>query len=307
MPTERLNKLSIPDDLAAAHSALDKFLFEEKTVNEENDSRKSVVSKAIDGWDSESGRCPVRATSVTLWSSTVDDALTRRKRNLERKIRRLELESGVEQKAAEDAQRMSQIKQGLESAEKFANSILSSSISSNSSANENPDLRRVALEEKHRLLSRNSGSAEGMDVEELMQRRRLAQVEAEKIMKKERERRIEEEKNFAIQNEAINLGLPRLIAIRGHVRPRAVVVACKTASLNLNSHFVLESEDFIFHFKPPKADIMKLKFAVKTIAALRKERQKKVKVISMKKYNGILNINYFKAFIYAIRESNLLF
>ena len=69
------------------------------------------------------------------------------------------------------------------------------------------------------------------------------------------------------------------------MRPRAVLVECKTSSLNMSTHFILETEDSIFHFKPPKADVGKLKFAVKTIAALRKERLKKVKVVSMKKYD----------------------
>ena len=38
------------------------------------------------------------------------------------------------------------------------------------------------------------------------------------LVKKEKERRAAEEKELAIQNEAVILGLPRLIAIRGDVR-----------------------------------------------------------------------------------------
>jgi hypothetical protein len=132
---------------------------------------------------------------------------------------------------------------------------------------------------------REEDNGEPVDVEVMMERRRQAQIEAEALIKKEKERRALEEKERAIQNEAAELGLPRLIAIRGAVRPRAVMVECKTASLNLNCHFILETENHMFHFKPPKADIMKLKFAVKTIANLRKERLRKIKVVSMKKYD----------------------
>ncbi len=99
-----------------------------------------------------------------------------------------------------------------------------------------------------------------------------------------------------MQNEAVSLGLPRLIAIKGQTRPRAVLQECKVASLNLHNHFILETENSLFHWKGPKggvgetqrvgcvvggllcidacsrwtADISKLKFAVGTISKLRK-------------------------------------
>ena len=100
----------------------------------------------------------------------------------------------------------------------------------------------------------------------------------------------------AIENEPLQLGLPRLIAIRGEARPRAVLVRCHVSSLSLSGHFLLETADrfffvffyifsshsfflfsSLFHFKGPKADVGKLKYAVRAIAALRKERLKKIK------------------------------
>ena len=46
-------------------------------------------------------------------------------------------------------------------------------------------------------------------------------------------------------------------------RPRAVLAKCHVSSLNLTGHFILETEDSLFHYKGPKADVSKLKFAVK--------------------------------------------
>jgi hypothetical protein len=45
-------------------------------------------------------------------------------------------------------------------------------------------------------------------------------------VKKEKERRAAEEKELAIQNEAVILGLPRLIAIRGDVRIEILWLVC---------------------------------------------------------------------------------
>lgn len=61
-----------------------------------------------------------------------------------------------------------------------------------------------------------------------------------------------------------------------------MLLECKVSSLNMSNHFILETADSLFHWKGPKADITKLKFAVMAIARLRKERLRKVKVVSMK-------------------------
>lgn len=261
----------------------------------------------------------VRETTVELWHGTIVDAIDRRKRAIERRIRRFEMteetdearvarearREEAEQKAAEDQakkrEEQEKVRQALIAAEMFGNAALSSPSpvrSSDSSRRDSVVLsgggggRASSLvEEKHRLQRESYGissAASGggeVDVEKIMERRRQAQIEAEKILKQEKERRAQEEQERAIQNEAIVLGLPRLIAIRGESRPRAVLVPCKASSLNLATHFVLETEEALFHFKPPKADVGKLKYAVKAIAALRKERLKKVRVVSMKKYD----------------------
>ncbi len=41
----------------------------------------------------------------------------------------------------------------------------------------------------------------------------------------------------------------------------------------------------LYHYKGPRADVSKLKWAVRAIAALRKERLKKIKVVSMKRHD----------------------
>ena len=71
---------------------------------------------------------------------------------------------------------------------------------------------------------RTSFSGEDIDVEELMERRRKAQIEADAVLKQEKEKRVAEERERQIANEVAELGLPRLIAIRGEERPRAVQV-----------------------------------------------------------------------------------
>lgn len=126
------------------------------------------------------------------------------------------------------------------------------------------------------------------------------------MKEEEKARRAALDKEAALEGEATRLGLPRLIAIRGEVRPRAVLVAPRVSSLCHQLHYVLETETHLFHWKPPRADISKLKFAVKTVARLRKvtllsshhitslslspltsrlgsqERLRKIKVVSMK-------------------------
>ncbi len=253
-------------------------------LSEENDAKRRGVLQLVDKWDATQGRCPVRATAVELWHSNVVDALQRRHRALERRIRRFEADASAAEESSKKSGEKSKLRDALLSAEHFVASSPTASRASQVDAS--AERRRSLANEKLSVLHMSRDSVEGdVDVEKMMERRRQAQIEADAVVKKEKERRAAEEKERAIENEAAALGLPRLIAIRGEARPRAVLVRCHVSSLSLNSHYLLETEDSLFHFKGPKADVTKLKIAVRAIAALRKERLKKIKVVSMKKYD----------------------
>lgn len=222
--------------------------------------------------------------------------MERRRAREEREARQAEQEAKVEEerlKKEEDKEKQRQLVGSALAA--FSGSGLSRSSTStaatgaSSSTDAQEAFEQAERDRRHareRLLAEaRSSSHQSMDpedVEAMMARRRKAQIEAEALKKADAEKRAAEERELAIANEPVARGLPRLIAIKGHNRPRAVLVECSIKSLNMQNHFILETADSIFHWKGPKADISKLKYAVASIAKLRKERLRKVKVVSMK-------------------------
>jgi hypothetical protein len=99
-------------------------------LSEENDERKAALLAQVTSWDDAgaSRRCPVRETALELWHTSLADALQRRRRALERRLRRFEADASLAEETGKKNEEKNKLREALLGAEQFTAGLTESVI-----------------------------------------------------------------------------------------------------------------------------------------------------------------------------------